>query len=329
MPSDPFTEEGYFDTIAEMVKRVEDNHAEMELMGITPTEASTKFGYIVPSKEDATKVARFTEKPNKEKATKLLAEGAVWNGGVFAFRLGYLIDIVEKYIQADTFEEIYARYGEFPKISFDYEVAEKAQSVGVVPFKGMWNDLGTWDSLIEEVKEECVGNVIVGENCKNSCVINESSLPIIALGIEDIVVAASPDGILVSKRDASEKLKNYADSIKARPMYEERRWGMYKVLGQEEFEDGHKALTKLLYLNTGCSISYQYHNHREEIWTFVDGEGILVLDGERIPVKRGYVAHIKQGQKHAVLATSDLQIIEVQAGDQLVEEDIIRLDWEW
>ena len=329
MPSDPFTEGSYFDTIAEMVKTVECNEVEMVLMGITPTEASTKFGYIVPSKEDVNKVSRFTEKPDVEKAKELLSEGAMWNGGVFAFRLGYLIDIVEKYIQADTFEEIHARYGEFPKISFDYEVAEKAQSVGVVPFKGMWNDLGTWDSLASEVKEESIGNVVLGEDVKDSCVINELKIPVIALGIDNLVVAASPDGILVSTRDASVNLKSYADSIKARPMYEERRWGTYKVLGQEIFADGHKALTKLLCLKAGSNISYQYHNCREEIWTFVDGEGLLVLDDEVIEVSRGYVAHIKVGQKHAVRAITNLQIIEVQAGTELIEEDIIRLDWEW
>ena len=329
MPSEPFTEQGYFDTIAEMVKSVESNHADMVLMGITPTEASTKFGYIVPSKDDVSKVARFTEKPNEENAVKLLAEGAVWNGGVFAFRLGYLIDIVERYIQADTFDEIHSRYCEFPKISFDYEVAEKAQSVGVVPFKGMWNDLGTWDSLASEVKEESLGNVILGEDSKDSCVINELDIPIIGLGLDNMIVAASPDGILVSSREDSVNLKSYADSIKARPMYEERRWGTYKVMGQEVFADGHKALTKLLYLNAGCNISYQYHNKREEIWTFVDGVGILILDDEVIKVSRGYVAHIKVGQKHAVRAVSDLQIIEVQAGTELVEEDIIRLDWDW
>lgn len=329
MPSDPFTEQGYFDTIVKMVEVVESNEVDMALMGITPTEPSTKFGYIVPSSEDAGKVDHFTEKPNIEKAIELLAEGAMWNGGVFAFRLGYLIDIVEKYIQADTFEEIHSRYGEFPKISFDYEVVEKALSVGVVPFKGKWNDLGTWDSLAIEVKDESVGNVVLGENCQGSCVINELGIPIIGLGLDNMIVAASPDGILVSKREASVNLKCYADSIKSRPMYEERRWGTYKVMGQEEFVDGHKALTKLLYLKAGNNISYQYHNHREEIWTFVDGHGILILDGEVIEVSRGYVAHIKAGQKHAVRAITDLQIIEVQTGTELVEEDIIRLEWEW
>ncbi len=329
MPSDPYTEQSYFDVISEMVKSVERNDAEMVLMGITPTEASTKFGYIVPRKDNSSKVDRFTEKPSEEKAKKLISEGALWNGGVFAFKLGYLLDIVDKYIIADSFEDIHSRYNELPKISFDYEVVEKATSIGVVPFKGVWNDLGTWDSLVKEIKQDTIGKVILAEKSNNTIVVNELDIPIVALGLENMVVAASPDGILVSSREASVNLKTYADQIDARPMYEERRWGMYKVMGQEEFCDGHKALTKLLHLKPGCSISYQYHNQRDEIWTFVDGEGLLVIDDKIIEVTRGYVAHIKAGQKHAVKAMSDLQIIEVQTGPLLIEEDIVRLDWGW
>ena len=333
MPSDPFTEQGYFETIEKMVEALSKNTVDMVLMGITPTQPSTKFGYIVPKKMDTTDtltlVDRFTEKPDEERAKELLSEGAMWNGGVFAFRLGYLLQIVDQYIETETFSQMHDSYGQFPKISFDYEVVEKAKSIGVIPFKGMWNDLGTWDSLASEIGQNSMGNVTLGEACNNTCVINELDIPLIALGLEDIVVATSPDGILVSHRKKSEHLKKYADSIKARPMFEERRWGSYKVMGQEEFGDGYKALTKLLHLAPGRSISYQYHNNREEIWTFVDGDAELVIDGEIIKVTRGYVAHIKAGQKHAVRAITDLQIIEVQTGKELIEEDIIRMPWVW
>ncbi len=330
MPSDSYVEAGYFDTIAKMVEAVENDAAEMVLMGITPTEPSTKFGYIVPNEKtgDVITVNRFTEKPDEATAKELLQQNAVWNGGVFAFKLGYIEKIIDKYIQADSFTEIRNRYEEFPKISFDYEVVEKTQSIALVPYSGVWSDLGTWNSLSEKIENKTIGNAVV-DNSKNTHVVNELDTPIVCLGVEDLIVAASPDGILVSKKEASVDLKTYADRFTARPMYEERRWGTYRVMGHEHFEDGHHALTKLLCLKAGCNISYQYHNQREEIWTFVDGEGILILDGEVIEVSRGYVAHIKAGQKHAVRATTDLQIIEVQAGTNLVEEDIIRLDWEW
>ncbi len=333
MPSDSFVEAGYFETIVKMAEAVESDEVDMVLMGITPTEPSTKFGYIVPTQatdnSNIITVNRFTEKPDEATAKELLKQNAVWNGGVFAFKLSYIAKIIDQYIKADTFDEIRNRYSEFKKISFDYEVVEKATSIGLVPYSGAWSDLGTWNSLTEKIESKTIGKVTIDEDCTNTHIINELDTPIICLGAENLIVAASPDGILVSTKEASVNLKGYADKIQARPMYEERRWGSYRVMGNEHFNDGHCALTRLLHINAGCNISYQYHNKREEIWTFVDGEGILVLDGERINVTRGYVAHIKAGQKHAVRALTDLQIIEVQSGAELVEEDIIRLDWEW
>ena len=333
MPSDSYVEQAYFQTIAKMAKAVESGNADMVLMGITPTEPSTKFGYIVPNKQtldsDLIMVERFTEKPDEETAKSLIAQNAVWNGGVFAFKLGYIANIIDSYIKADSFEEIRERYSEFKKISFDYEVVEKAKSIALVPYSGVWSDLGTWNSLAEKIEDTTIGNAKVAEGCENTHVINELDIPVICLGTKDLVVASSPDGILVSTKEASVNLKQYADNLKARPMYEERRWGTYRVMGHEHFDDGYNALTKHLLIKEGCNISYQYHNKREEIWTFVDGEGLFVLDGVVTKVGRGFVAHIKKGQKHAVRAISDLQIIEVQTGTELVEEDIIRLDWEW
>lgn len=333
MPSDSYVESGYFDAISRMVEGVESSRVDMVLMGITPSEPSTKFGYIVPraesSRDGLVMVSRFTEKPDEQRARELISQGAVWNGGVFAFRLRYIAEIIDKYIQSDSFAQIRARYSEFRKISFDYEVVEKAESIALVPYSGAWSDLGTWNSLTEKVEDQKIGTVIVGEGCENTHVINELKLPVVCLGVTDLVVAASPDGVLVSTKEASVNLKGYADSLKARPMYEERRWGTYKVMGHEHFCDGHNALTKLLQINGGMSISYQYHNNREEIWTFIDGEGEVAIEGVVSKVQRGSVVHIKAGQRHAVRAITDLQIIEVQSGEELVEEDIIRLDWEW
>lgn len=333
MPCDPYTEREYFDVIAEMVAAVENDAADMVLMGITPTHPSTKFGYVVPKGEDAGKsvlrVKRFTEKPDTKRAEELLAEGALWNGGVFAFRLGYMVAILEKYIKASSFTELRNRYGELPKISFDYEVAEKAESVAVVPFDGKWKDLGTWNSLTEELSSNAIGNAVLGEQAENTHVINELGIPVFCNGVKDIVVAGSPDGILVCGKECSENIKNYVDNLSPRPMYEERRWGNYRVLDNTTYSDGYMSLTKVLHLKSGRYISYQIHEHRQEVWTIVDGEGIVVLDGVISRVSRGDVVAIKKGQKHAIKAVSDLQIVEVQMGDSLVEEDIRRFDWEW
>lgn len=333
MPCDPYTEAGYFRTVKRMAEAVENGAADLVLMGIRPTYPSTKFGYIVPAADAAgevLKVARFTEKPDEARAARLLEEGALWNGGVFAFRLGYLLDALKTYLpDVSSFEEVHARYGELPKISFDYEVVEKARSVAAVPFSGEWKDLGTWNALTEELASKSTGNVVLGRHAENTHVVNELDTLVLCEGVKDVIVAANSDGILVCGKEHSERIKEYVDKLNVRPMYEERRWGYYKVLGQSTYEDGHRTLTKLLHLNAGCSISYQTHARREEVWTFVDGEGLLVLDGEVRKVGRGDVAHIRRGELHAVKALTDLEIIEVQSGDELVEEDIRRFDWSW
>ena len=334
MPCDPFTEAGYFETVKCMAGAVEAGSADLVLMGIRPTYPSEKFGYVVPQSgapavAGAIPVARFTEKPDTARAVQLLSEGALWNGGVFAFRLGYMMEIVGRYVKADSFAATVARYGEFPKISFDYEVVEKAASVSVVPFDGGWKDLGTWNALSEELPSSTIGNATLGPRSTNTHVVNETGLPIFVNGLKDTVVAASPDGILVCSKDCTEDIKKYVDGLSHRPMYEERRWGLYKVLEDVEYADGFRSLTKTIKLGSGKSISYQIHHHRSEVWTFVDGEGLLAVDGQVRHVRRGDVVNIRQEQYHSVKALSDLTFIEVQLGNPLVEEDIERFEWDW
>ena len=340
MPCDPYTEAGYFDTIRQMVACVEANVADLVLMGITPTYPSEKYGYVVPNENGelriengeeitALSVHRFTEKPTTAVAEELIKQHALWNGGVFAFRLGYMMAIVRKYINADSFEDTRSRYSEFPKISFDYEVAEKAQSVAVVPFTGQWKDLGSWNTLTEELRKPTVGNAVMGTHCKNTHVINELHNPIYVDGLEDVVVAACPDGILVCKKNCSEGIKNAVENLTPRPMYEERRWGTYRVLDDTIYEDGNHSLTKTLTLNPGKCTSYQVHHRRSEVWTFVQGEGIFVLDGVEQRVKAGDTVIIPVEHYHAIKAITTLTFIEVQSGNPLIEEDIERFEWQW
>ena len=336
MPCDPYTEIGYFETIGRMVECVKQDVAELVLMGITPTYPSEKYGYVVPKEASSNEqramslpVARFTEKPTTAVAEELLKQNAFWNGGVFAFRLGYMINIVRKYITSDSFEDIRSRYCEFPKISFDYEVVEKAQSVAVVPFNGQWKDLGTWNTLTDELKKPILGNAVMGNHCENTHVINELQNPIYVDGLKNIVVAACPDGILVCGKEHAEDIKKAVENLTPRPMYEERRWGTYRVLDDTIYADGNHALTKSITLKAGKNISYQIHHHRAETWTFVQGEGIFVLDGVEQRVKAGDTVHIPVEHYHAIKALTELTFIEVQCGNPLIEEDIERFEWEW
>ncbi len=332
MPIDPFTESDYFAKIAEAVEVVRSGAADLALLGVEPHYASSKFGYIVPQTADRggtfRMVSHFEEKPQKGKAEQLIGNGAFWNAGVFVFRLGYVKKIAEKYVQAKSFEDFRNKYAQLPKISFDYEVVEKAESVAVVPYSGVWKDLGTWNSLTEEMPAKITGNAIA-EDSPNTHIVNELGIPIVCLGVENSVVAASPDGILVGAKERVEELKKYAGNVKLRPMFERRRWGEYKVVAFDNYDDGRKSLTKVLKLDDGANISYQKHEFRDEIWTCVNGEGFVVLDGEKRRFQAGDVVKIRAGQKHAIKAVRNLQIIEVQIGSILTEDDIQRFDFKF
>lgn len=333
MPCDAYTEIGYFKAIAKMAKDIEKELANMMVMGIKPTYPSSKYGYVVPegelSNDDFLRVKRFTEKPDVATAEKLIEEGAMWNGGVFAFHLGYITAIADKYIHHNSFEEYLDHYTDFPKISFDYEVAEKAQSIGMVLYDGKWKDLGTWNTLTDELEVTEYGNVMTDGTGENTHLFNELGIPMLCLGTKDLIVAASPDGIIISEKKKSENVKEYAAKLKHRPMYEERRWGTYTVLDSIEYSDGFCALTKRLTLDPGCAISYQRHKCRNEVWTFIDGEGEIVLDGVRRSINRGETVIIPKGMLHALHATTELSFIEVQNGSNLVEEDIERFEYQW
>lgn len=334
MPCDPYTQAGYFERISQMADAVAANVADMMVMGITPTYPSAKYGYIVPEVsfrevDGVVKVRKFTEKPAVEVAEALIANGAMWNGGVFAFRLGYLLPLAQKYNNGVTFGEIRDNYDLYPKISFDYEVAEKADNIAMVRYDGPWKDLGTWNTLTDELSHPTYGNVITDGTCCNTHIFNELHIPLLCMGTRDLVIAASPDGIIVTEKKKSENIKKYASELKHRPMYEERRWGTYRVIDNVEFPDGYCALTKQLTLNPGCSISYQRHTFRDEVWTFIDGEGTVVIDGKERKVRRGDIVNIPKGQMHALKAVTPLSFIEVQSGSNLVEDDIERFPYQW
>lgn len=328
MPCDTFTESGYFDTVMRMASEISQFEGDMFLMGITPTGPSSKYGYIVPNKSDKNIVDRFVEKPEPSLAARLIKEEALWNGGVFAFRLGYIRKIAEKYIQADSYKEFVANYDRLPKISFDYEVVEKTDSIGVMRYSGLWKDLGTWQSLCSELPHNTTGAVVDIDN-RETTIINELTTPIISQGCRNLIVVASPDGILVADKNSADDLKESVNKVENRPMYEERRWGTYQVLDSHSLDNDTTVLTKRLLIKPGASISCQIHRQREETWNIVEGFGEVLIGNSRRNISAGDVIVIPTGTKHAILAKTSLTVIEIQRGHKLTEDDIERLEFNW
>lgn len=334
MPIDSYADQAYYDSVVRLDEAVQSDFSELVLMGVEPTYPSGKYGYIVPAAGEAwpRRVERFTEKPDEQTARELISQGALWNCGVFAFKLGWLTGLSAKYLSCDTFDEFRSRYAELPKNSFDYEVVERASSIGAVSYAGEWKDLGTWNTLTDEMAEYTSGRVVVdSKTCENVHVINETGFPMVVAGISDSVVVATPDGILVSGKEASANIKAEVNAVaESRPMYEQRSWDEYRVIDSSVFSDGAKALTKELIIRNGNQLSYQLHKHRSEVWTVVSGTGEVVLDGLVQQVRTGSVVHIPVNMKHAGRAVGgDMHIIEVQQGAILVEEDIERFGNFW
>ncbi len=326
-PVDPYVDADYVHMLEKLSMQAAKGEANLVLMGVKPTYPSEKYGYIIPASTDAVAtVEAFKEKPDVATAEKHIESGALWNGGVFAYKLSYVLSIVEKLLGSSEYEYLFNNYNTLTKISFDYAVVEKEKKIQVMRFTGQWKDLGTWNSLTEAISDEVTGNA-VAVDCSNTHVINELQIPLIALGVENLVIAATPDGILVTDKKKSDKLKDHV--VDQRPMVEKCCWGEYQVLDYRIKADGLNFLTKHLIIKAGQHISYQRHQHRSEIWTFVDGNGKLILDDEVKSVTRGEMAFIKPGIKHAIKADTELHIIEVQVGDALTEEDIERLEWDW
>ncbi len=327
LPVDPYVEVAYFETFQQMDARVQQGGADLVLMGIKPSYPSEKYGYIIPGEGGS--VAGFKEKPSEASAKMLIEQGALWNAGVFAFKLKYLMKIADNYVDSRDFDDVVAHYESLKKDSFDYEVVEKADALAVIPYNGEWKDIGTWNTLTEEMQEESIGDVVMGEACINTHVINELSIPVVALGTQNLVIAAGQDGILVSDKHKSSYIKPYVENIDNRPMYEERRWGEYKVYDYSQYADGTKSLTKHVTINAGCAQDYHVHRYKDEVITVANGEGELVVDGCLMKLSRGDSISIRRGQKHAIRAFQDLQLISVQISEDNTENDTEVFGWSW
>lgn len=334
MPVDPYVDEAFFHKTKELEHILNESGADLALMGVKPTFPSEKYGYIVPDSDTRAdksyvSVNSFKEKPREEEAAAMIEQAALWNCGVFAFKLDFLINILIAHEFPIQYDEMLKQYSRLPKISFDYEIVERSNHIVALPYEGDWKDLGTWNTLTEEISAAVTGNGIIAGDSHNTHVINELEIPITLLNLSNVIVAASPDGILVSDKSASPMIKEVMKHSDQRPMYEERRWGRYRVLDYLKYPDGREVLTKRICVAPGRNLSYQYHLLRDEVWTIVSGHGLMVLNGKSFPVKSGDVFMISKDSRHSLRAETEMDIIEVQTGTELIEEDIVRLAFDW
>lgn len=286
-------------------------------MGIAPTYPSEKYGYIIPENtESVSRVLTFREKPDEKTAEQYISQGALWNGGVFAYRLKYVLDKAHEWIDFTDYEDLFSKYDTLTKISFDYAIVEKENNIQVMRFAGQWKDLGTWNTLTEAMSENIIGNAEMNENCSGVNIINELNVPVLAMGLHDVVISASTEGILVSDKKQSSYIKPYVDKINRQIMFAEKSWGSFRVLDVEE-----KSLTIKVTLHAGHRMNYHSHKNRDEVWVVISGRGKTIVDGMEQNITAGDVITMQAGCRHTVLAKTELQLIEVQLGEEINVHD--------
>lgn len=316
-PVDPYVNEDYFVALENLQQLAKKGEANLVLMGIEPTYPSEKYGYIIPASNDiVSTVKTFKEKPDVKTAESYISQGALWNGGVFAFQLKYVLKKAHELIDFVDYDDLYSKYETLKKISFDYAVVEQESAIQVMRFHGEWKDLGTWNTLTEAMEETTVGDATLNETCEGVNVINELDVPVLCMGLKNVVVSASPDGILVSDKEQSSYIKPFVDKIDQRVMYAEKSWGSFRIIDIEE-----ESLTIKVTLNPGHQMNYHSHRNRDEVWTIISGKGRTIVDGMEQPVSPGDVVTMEAGCRHTIIADTELQVIEVQLGKEISVDD--------
>lgn len=330
MPVDPYTESTYFETVKKLGEVMRTSGAQVGLMGVVPSYPAVKYGYMIPGerREKYLEITGFEEKPEEKRAEELMAQGALWNCGVFCVRIGEMLKRAGAYGVPEDYEGMFRSYEKLPRISFDYEVLEKAHHLAAVEFNGFWRDLGTWDALADQMNTDTIGKAVLDETCENTQIINELNIPVAVVGTRNLVVAAAQDGILVTEKSRADRVREVTSGFSTKSMFEERRWGTLETLDDTE-TPGISTLTRKIRIYDGKTSSYHYHKERDEIWTVLNGTGELILEGNKILLEPGKAICIRKNQRHAVKAIKNFEYIEIHVGTSVGNEDIHRITFEW
>ena len=324
------------------------NEGYLTLLGITPTEPATGYGYIQPASAlpmadtelPIHQVARFVEKPDRDNAEKFVANGYLWNSGMFVFRADVFMQMLTRYqpeiasrITAIGDADASAHYPDLPNISMDYGLAEKADKVAVVPVDMSWSDLGSWDSIYHRHEKNSDKNVTQGEvialDTKDSLLWNEHGL-LATLGVANLAVIQTADATLICDRSRTEDIKKLVSEVHAsHPGLTEthqtvhRPWGTYTVL-----EEGANFKIKRIVVNPGAKLSMQMHHHRSEHWVVVSGVAKITNGEQEILLQENESSYIPKTHRHRLEnpGSTPLSIIEVQCGDYVGEDDIVRFE---
>lgn len=310
--------------------------------GIKPTRPETGFGYIQMGEtmNGFHKAKRFVEKPDLETARKYLNDGSYyWNSGMFGFTTATFLEELSAYqpqiyeLLNGNFEDVVLNFGKMPSISMDYAIMEKSNKVVVIPMDLSWSDVGSWDSYYDVMEKDQEGNVLVGDvvalNVKNSLAFSDSRLVTLA-GLEDTLVVETQDAVLIAKKGDSQEVRKLVEELKDRGRKEitehpemVRPWGRYKIL-----DSGDRYKIKRVLLKPGKFLMPQMHHYRSEHWVVIRGTAQVKIGNEAFLLHEGESTFVPKKTVHVLgnPTDSEVEIIEVENGDYLEEDDIVVYD---
>lgn len=347
VPSDQLIEntEKFAETVKKGEKLAQDGY--IVTFGIEPSYPETGYGYINTSENlnSFYKVKNFVEKPDYQTAQNYLkAKTYFWNSGIFMFKASVILKEIQKLAPqiSEISEKIdftksadipFLDFDEMPNISIDYAVMEKSDNIALIKLESDWNDLGSWGSIYDVSPKDENNNVFIGhvldEGSKNSFVYASSKL-VATIGLEDTVIVETEDAILACRKDRTQDVKKIYETLKKqndnthlvhKTVY--RPWGFYTVIAQ-----GEGFLTKIIHVNPKQKLSVQSHNHRSEHWVVLSGTAKVILESKELILNSGYSVDIPVKAIHSLQNpyNEPVEVIEVQKGDLLIEEDIIRYE---
>lgn len=307
---DSYADRSFYESLFSLGEILDDGNTNLVLMGIEPTSPSDKYGYIIPASSDEVSAVRaFREKPDTETAKKYIEEHhALWNAGVFACRLEYLLRRADIVFGSSSYANLLQRYPELKQISFDYAVVEKEPNIAVKRYNGTWTDAGTWTGMCSLLKNKDIGQVVRDDQCEDTLIVNHLDFPILAMGVKNLVIAASRDGILVAEKDRIPDLKTVVDDVWLEPRVIGKRYGGKEVLHRSESSE-----TSLLTIRAGSSVTIKTDIGVRKTLT--------VLHGAGEKMKPGTIFTIQDGEKWQINADTDIQLIETMIEFEIEPEN--------
>ncbi|MDE5744230.1 MAG: mannose-1-phosphate guanylyltransferase, partial [Paramuribaculum sp.] len=283
LPCDTYASDGYFSALSRMGNAVnDDSAANMVLLGVKPTYPSSKYGYIIPEKDEKSStgirmIKSFVEKPDVSEASILVQEGALWNTGVCGFKLDYLLKLGCEVFKTMDYSIFREKYSELPKLNFSYEVLAKGNNKAVVEYDGDWNDIGTWNSLTSEMKMQEIGKVI-SEDCHESMIINDLNIPLVCVGCDNKIVVASSEGILVADKEQTENIRHLVDQIVTNPINYSKLCDNSKEVEKFITIKGTSLKIRFCTIPTLRSLDYHINEAVDELWIIIGGTGELSVE---------------------------------------------------